>query len=114
MNYIQKCFMLLLFLASDVNYAMDAPKEEETANQSNESELDNVNKKSKTQVPPLTGTNRIELETLRLQANKELPKGLYIVPWQTKKRKKAKSNQQRLVLYSLYGDLYEPLEPKSN
>ena len=56
--------------------------------------------------------DRIELETTRIIGNKELPGILYIVPWSD--AKKAKSSEQRLVLHSLFGDLFEPVIPKND
>ena len=51
----------------------------------------------------------IELETTTIKGNKELPKILYIVPW--KEVMPLKKNQQKLVLHSLYGDLFDPVLP---
>ncbi|WP_444993985.1 hypothetical protein [Aliikangiella sp. IMCC44359] len=53
--------------------------------------------------------DKIKLETLKIQANKELPKVLFVVPWQDKKKKKGSKEEQRLVLHSLYGDLFDPV-----
>lgn len=55
--------------------------------------------------------DKIELETLKIQGNKELPKVLFIVPWQDPSKKKGNKSEQRLVLHSLYGDLFDPLKP---
>ena len=57
--------------------------------------------------------DKLKLETLKIQANKELPKVLFVVPWQNKKQKKGSKNEQRLVLHSLYGDLFDPINPGS-
>ena len=54
---------------------------------------------------------KIELETLKIQGNKELPKMLFIVPWKTNSNGKSKTNHQKLVLHSLYGDLFDPITP---
>lgn len=51
----------------------------------------------------------IELETTTIKGNKELPKILYIVPWQEVRPQKQK--QQELVLHSLFGDLFDPVLP---
>lgn len=55
-------------------------------------------------------SDKIKLKTLKIQGNKELPKVLFIVPWQDPHKKKS-SNKQKLVLHSLYGDLFDPLKP---
>jgi hypothetical protein len=54
--------------------------------------------------------DKIELDTTTIKGNTELPKVLYVVPWQD-----AKSNgevQQKLALHSLFGDLFEPHMPE--
>lgn len=53
--------------------------------------------------------DRIELEVTTIKGNKELPKILYVVPWQD--MKSSKSKEQKLVLHSLFGDLFEPVIP---
>lgn len=53
--------------------------------------------------------DRLELETTFIKGNKELPQVLYIVPW--KKAKSTKKKEQQIVLYSLFGDLFEPVNP---
>lgn len=53
--------------------------------------------------------NNLKLNTLRIQGNKELPKALYIVPWQEVEIKKGAKYKQQLVLHSLYGDLFDPI-----
>ncbi|MCW8876483.1 MAG: hypothetical protein OQK51_05430 [Kangiellaceae bacterium] len=57
------------------------------------------------------GKDKIELKTLRIHGNKELPKVLFIVPWQDPKKEKGTTSKQRLVLHSLYGDLFDPITP---
>ena len=52
---------------------------------------------------------RIELETTIIKGNKELPKILFIVPWQDAKQ--SKEEEQPLVIHSLYGDLFDPVVP---
>jgi hypothetical protein len=54
--------------------------------------------------------DRIKLKTTRIIGNKELPGILYIVPWSDAKH--TKSSEQKLVLHSLFGDLFEPVTPK--
>lgn len=53
--------------------------------------------------------DRLELETTFIKGNKELPQILYVVPW--KDTKSTKNKEQRIVLYSLFGDLFEPMSP---
>lgn len=53
----------------------------------------------------------IELRTTTITGNKELPKILYIVPWQeVKQNQKA---ERKLVLHSLFGDLFDPVLPNA-
>lgn len=51
----------------------------------------------------------IELDTTTITGNSELPKFLYVVPWQDKTRQS--SEAQKLVLHNLYGDLFNPVMP---
>lgn len=51
----------------------------------------------------------IELETTIIKGNKELPKILYIVPW--KEARKNELSERKLVLHSLFGDVFEPVMP---
>ena len=53
--------------------------------------------------------DRLELETTFIKGNKELPQTLYVVPW--KDIKQSRSKEQQIVLYSLFGDLFEPVNP---
>ena len=53
--------------------------------------------------------DRIELEVTTIKGNKELPKILYVVPW--KDMEKTRQSEQKLVLHSLFGDLFEPVIP---
>ncbi len=61
---------------------------------------------------PLTSfaEDTIELRTTTIKGNKELPKILYVVPW--KDIKKNKKAERRLVLHSLFGDLFDPVLPQ--
>jgi hypothetical protein len=54
--------------------------------------------------------DRIELDTTIVKGNKELPNILYIVPW--KEISKTKKPEHRLVLHSLFGDLFDPVLPE--
>lgn len=60
-------------------------------------------------IPVATAQDSIELETTIIKGNKELPKILYIVPW--KEVKKPRTEQRKLVLHSLFGDLFDPVVP---
>jgi uncharacterized membrane protein (UPF0127 family) len=53
--------------------------------------------------------DRLELETTFIKGNKELPQILYVVPW--KDIKNSRKKQQKIVLYSLFGDLFDPVNP---
>lgn len=53
--------------------------------------------------------DRLELQTTIIKGNKELPQILYVVPWKDIKRSRKK--EQQIVLYSLFGDLFEPVNP---
>ena len=53
--------------------------------------------------------DRLELETTIIKGNKELPQILYVVPWKDIKRSRKK--EQQIVLYSLFGDLFDPVNP---
>ena len=55
--------------------------------------------------------DRIELEVTTIKGNKELPRILYIVPW--KDIEESKSEEQKLVLHSLFGDLFDPVFPQN-
>lgn len=54
-------------------------------------------------------SNQIELDTTVIKGNTELPKYLYVVPWQD--RKSGQKFEQKLVLHNLYGDLFDPVLP---
>lgn len=54
--------------------------------------------------------DEIELQTTIIKGNKELPKILYVVPW--KDISKNKTAERKLVLHSLFGDLFDPVLPK--
>ena len=56
--------------------------------------------------------DEIELQTTIIKGNRELPKILYIVPW--KDITKSKKTERKLVLHSLFGDLFDPVLPKQN
>jgi hypothetical protein len=53
--------------------------------------------------------DRIVLEVTTIKGNEELPKILYIVPW--KEIEQSKNEEQKLVLHSLFGDLFDPAYP---
>ena len=54
--------------------------------------------------------DEIELQTTVIKGNRELPKILYVVPW--KDITKSKTTERKLVLHSLFGDLFDPVLPK--
>ncbi len=51
----------------------------------------------------------IELETTTIKGNTELPKYLYVVPWQNSKSKAG--GDRKLKLPNLYGEYFDPLMP---
>ena len=53
--------------------------------------------------------DEIELKITTIKGNKELPKTLYLVPWKDIKR--SKKAERKLVLHSLFGDLFDPVLP---
>jgi len=55
--------------------------------------------------------DKIELETTIIKGNTELPRVIYLVPWQD--ISESKSAQQKLKLHSLFGDLFEPMSPQA-
>ena len=58
---------------------------------------------------PVVANDRIVLEVTTIKGNEELPKILYIVPW--KEIEQSKNDEQKLVLHSLFGDLFNPAYP---
>ena len=52
-----------------------------------------------------------KLDTTIIKGNKEAPQILYMVPWQETKTS-TKSEEQKLVLHSLFGDLFDPMLPE--
>ena len=57
----------------------------------------------------LFAQDKIELDTTTIKVNTELPKYLYVVPWQD--RKSDQKQEQQLKLHNLYGDLFDPQLP---
>lgn len=55
--------------------------------------------------------DELELETTIIKGNKELPQILYLVPW--KDVKKSQNKEQQLVLFSLFGDLFDPINSEN-
>lgn len=51
----------------------------------------------------------IELAPTTITGNTELPKYLYVVPWQDKQSKNL--SERSLKLHNLYGDLFDPVLP---
>lgn len=60
----------------------------------------------------LAAEDVIELDTTTIKGNTELPKYLYVVPWQDKQGKRNK--ERKLKLHNLYGDLFDPVMPDNN
>jgi hypothetical protein len=58
---------------------------------------------------PAQADDRIKLETTIIKGNKEMPQIVYIVPWKDSKPQAQK--EQTLVLHSLFGNLFDPLNP---
>lgn len=58
-------------------------------------------------VPAVMAQDRVELESIIIQGNKEFPQILYIVPWKDMKPKGHR--EQTLVLHSLFGNLFDPV-----
>ncbi len=52
----------------------------------------------------------LELETTIIKGNKEVPQILYMVPWQ-ETNTSTKKEEQKLILHSLFGDLFDPILP---
>ena len=52
-----------------------------------------------------------KLDTTVIKGNKEAPQILYMVPWQETKTL-TKKEEQKLVLHSLFGDLFDPMLPE--
>ena len=59
---------------------------------------------------PVAAEDEMKLELSVIKGNKELPKVLYIMPW---KRLPSDNMKQKLILHSLFEDVFEPLEPES-
>ncbi|MCF6211144.1 MAG: hypothetical protein L3K24_10890 [Gammaproteobacteria bacterium] len=56
-------------------------------------------------------SDKRELDTTIIKGNKEAPQILYMVPWQETKTS-TKKEEQKLVLHSLFGDLFDPILPE--
>lgn len=56
--------------------------------------------------------DRLKLETTIIKGNKEMPQIVYIVPWKDMSEKGQKD--QTLVLHSLFGDLFDPVQLKTH
>jgi hypothetical protein len=57
----------------------------------------------------VSANDQIELKTTTIKGNKELPRIIYVVPW--KEIQNNKRENYRMVLHSLYGDLFDPVLP---
>lgn len=56
-------------------------------------------------------SDKRELDTTIIKGNKEAPQILYMVPWQ-ETTSSTKKEEQKLVLHSLFGDLFDPMLPE--
>ena len=63
-----------------------------------------------TSISSATAEDAVELQTTFIKGNKELPQILYIVPW--KSIEKINPKQEKLVLHSLFGDIFDPVTEK--
>jgi len=61
----------------------------------------------------LAADEPVMLDTAVIRANKELPKVMYMVPWQQQKEYR-KTQRQRLKLHSLFGDTFDPVYPENS
>ncbi len=53
----------------------------------------------------------LKLDTTIIKDNKEAPQVLYMVPWEETKES-TKKEEHKLVLHSLFGDLFDPVLPE--
>ena len=53
----------------------------------------------------------LELDPTIIKDNKEAPQILYMVPWEETKSS-TKKEEHKLVLHSLFGDLFDPVLPE--
>lgn len=61
----------------------------------------------------LYAAGEVELKTTIIKGNNEAPQIFYMVPWQeTSNIKTRKVKEQRLILHSLFGDLFDPILPE--
>ena len=61
----------------------------------------------------LLADNEVELKTTIIKGNNEAPQIFYMVPWQeTSNTHNKKQKEQKLVLHSLFGNLFDPLLPE--
>ena len=56
-------------------------------------------------IPVAFSQNKIELETLTITGNTELPKILYLIPWQD--AKPSQDNQRKLKLHSISDGIFD-------
>jgi hypothetical protein len=60
--------------------------------------------------PSGSSQQTLNVETTTIKGNTELPKFLYVVPWQEKRSKS--SDTQKVVIHNIYGDLFDPVLPE--
>ncbi|MDH5445570.1 MAG: hypothetical protein OEY52_08420 [Gammaproteobacteria bacterium] len=61
--------------------------------------------------PVVFAEDELELDTTFIKGNKELPQIMFMVPWQDMKTKRGKKAAQNLTLHSLFGDVFDPVQP---
>ena len=61
--------------------------------------------------PAAYAAEEITIEPTIIRGNKELPNILYVVPWK-RISVAQKTEERKLMLHSLYGDLFEPVLPE--
>ena len=61
---------------------------------------------------PLFAGNEVELKTTIIKGNNEAPQIFYMVPWQETSNNNKKQKEQKLVLHSLFGNLFDPILPE--
>ncbi|WP_096086434.1 hypothetical protein [Agaribacterium haliotis] len=52
--------------------------------------------------------DRLELKTIKIKGNKELPKIMYLVPWQ-EEQPELDNKEQKLRLHYVFDRVYQPL-----
>ena len=61
----------------------------------------------------VVGQEKVELDVTTIRGNKEQPQILYVVPWKEEKKLESK-HEHKIVLNSLFGDLFDPVSPQQH